>query len=297
MKKKKFNLFFIFLFIIIKKITCFIGLWTANSSPHAATGPQPVSTTKNKSFYLFYFIFNNNNNFIVVIHRAPVTGPPSVQWVRNPSSKKKIVYFDTLCFVLYYNSIFVVIYRSTVAGKLEHRPGLGCRILFQDSLAAYCCAISEISYKFFSQAFLCYEEYVLDNMSLCDVHQLFAIGQNLEQDNFDTLRSKCAQHAKCLLKKPHFARTLALCANLYCDCLKKSLQKINSYVATQKVIFFHDGNCSLFHQFVIVIFSFSILFFYNITVMKKMQINDNLHLVLDWSIKFFSSYPSNNITC
>ncbi|ETO08946.1 vacuolar sorting protein [Reticulomyxa filosa] len=148
-----------------------------------------------------------------------------------------------------------------------HCPELGCRIWLQAALAAERCALSEISYEFFSQAFLCYEEYVSDSNEQYEALRCFISGlqsvKNLEQDNFDTLRSKCVQHAQRLLKKPHCARTLALCAHLYWDvaytpffnfflhikylhimciffitefkqadvatkCLKKSGQKINS---------------------------------------------------------------------
>jgi len=125
----------------------------------------------------------------------------------------------------------------------NHCPELGFRVWLQGALAADHCGQGEIGYEFYSQAFLCYEEKVTDSNEqyealLCAIAGLQSV-QKMEQENFDTLRSKCVQHSQRLLKQPHCARTLTLCAHLYWDtefkqadaatkCLKKAGQKVSS---------------------------------------------------------------------
>eukprot|EP00485_Elphidium_margaritaceum_P000272 CAMPEP_0202697238 /NCGR_PEP_ID=MMETSP1385-20130828/10561_1 /ASSEMBLY_ACC=CAM_ASM_000861 /TAXON_ID=933848 /ORGANISM="Elphidium margaritaceum" /LENGTH=813 /DNA_ID=CAMNT_0049353637 /DNA_START=21 /DNA_END=2460 /DNA_ORIENTATION=- len=103
----------------------------------------------------------------------------------------------------------------------SHAPEVGVRLWLQGALAGNECALADICYEFVSQAWLCFEEHVSDSQQqfeaiVCIAGYLQQI-ECLEEDNFDTLRSKCVAHSNRLLKKAAAAQCFILCANLYLD--------------------------------------------------------------------------------
>eukprot|EP01084_Bolivina_argentea_P089066 160788_1 len=102
-----------------------------------------------------------------------------------------------------------------------HSPEQCVRLWLQGSLAADKCAFSDICYEFLSQSFLCFEEHVSDSVEQyeairCITSSLQQI-ECLDEENYDTLRSKCVSHSNRLLKKPCAAQCFILCSNLYID--------------------------------------------------------------------------------
>lgn len=77
----------------------------------------------------------------------------------------------------------------------------------------------EVSYEYFAQAFTVYEEAVSDSkaqfqavaMIASTLHQT----RNFSRENYDTLITKCAQHASKLLRKPDQCRAVYLASHLW----------------------------------------------------------------------------------
>jgi len=100
-----------------------------------------------------------------------------------------------------------------------HAPESGLRLWLQGAVGADACGFTDICYEFMSQSLLCFEEHVSDSMEQyeairCIVGALRHI-ECLDEDNFDTLRSKCVSHSNRLLKKQCAARCFVLSSNLY----------------------------------------------------------------------------------
>merc|ERR1719229_1079921 len=122
----------------------------------------------------------------------------------------------------------------------SHAPETGVRLWLQGALGADKCGFSDICYEFLSQSFLCFEEHVSDSTEQyeairCIIGSLQRI-ECLDEENFDTLRSKCVSHSNRLLKKPCAAQCFIICSNLYinteykdgrvaCKCLVKSCKR------------------------------------------------------------------------
>lgn len=77
----------------------------------------------------------------------------------------------------------------------------------------------EVAYEFFAQAFVVYEEAISD--SKAQFQAVSAVASTLHQtrnfgrENFDTLITKCAQHASKLLRKPDQCRAVYLASHLW----------------------------------------------------------------------------------
>ncbi|CAK7218231.1 retromer complex subunit Vps35 [Sporothrix bragantina] len=77
----------------------------------------------------------------------------------------------------------------------------------------------EVAYEFFAQAFVVYEEAVSD--SKAQFQAVSAVASTLHQtrnfgrENYDTLITKCAQHASKLLRKPDQCRAVYLASHLW----------------------------------------------------------------------------------
>merc|ERR1712176_1159118 len=103
-----------------------------------------------------------------------------------------------------------------------HAPETGVRLWLQGAVGADECGFSDICYEFLSQSFLCFEEHVSDSTEQYEAIRCIASSlqqiTSLDEENFDTLRSKCVSHSNRLLKKPCAAQCFILCCNLYIDC-------------------------------------------------------------------------------
>ncbi|OAA65700.1 vacuolar sorting protein 35 [Niveomyces insectorum RCEF 264] len=77
----------------------------------------------------------------------------------------------------------------------------------------------EVSYEFFAQAFTVYEESVSDSkaqfQAVCAIASTLHQTRNFGRENYDTLITKCAQHASKLLRKPDQCRAVYLASHLW----------------------------------------------------------------------------------
>ncbi|KAK3989357.1 vacuolar protein sorting-associated protein 35 [Cladorrhinum sp. PSN332] len=77
----------------------------------------------------------------------------------------------------------------------------------------------EVSYEFFAQAFTVYEEAVSDSkaqfQAVCVIASALHRTRNFGKENYDTLITKCAQHASKLLRKPDQCRAVYLASHLW----------------------------------------------------------------------------------
>lgn len=77
----------------------------------------------------------------------------------------------------------------------------------------------EVAYEFFAQAFTVYEEAVSDSkaqfQAVCVISTALHQSRNFSKENYDTLITKCAQHASKLLRKPDQCRAVYLASHLW----------------------------------------------------------------------------------
>ncbi|KAK3353245.1 vacuolar protein sorting-associated protein 35 [Lasiosphaeria hispida] len=77
----------------------------------------------------------------------------------------------------------------------------------------------EVAYEFFAQAFTVYEEAVSDSkaqfQAVCVISSALHRTRNFGKENYDTLITKCAQHASKLLRKPDQCRAVYLASHLW----------------------------------------------------------------------------------
>jgi vacuolar protein sorting-associated protein 35 len=77
----------------------------------------------------------------------------------------------------------------------------------------------EVAYEFFAQAFTIYEEAVSDSkaqfQAVCVIATALHQTRNFGKENYDTLITKCAQHASKLLRKPDQCRAVYLASHLW----------------------------------------------------------------------------------
>ncbi|CAK7206135.1 retromer complex subunit Vps35 [Sporothrix eucalyptigena] len=77
----------------------------------------------------------------------------------------------------------------------------------------------EVAYEFFAQAFVVYEEAVSDSKAQFQAVSAMASTlhqtRNFGRENYDTLITKCAQHASKLLRKPDQCRAVYLASHLW----------------------------------------------------------------------------------
>jgi len=99
------------------------------------------------------------------------------------------------------------------------RPYEGIRIYSQAALATSFLDMEEFSYEFLSSALVLYEEEISDSVSQFDtIILLTATVQKCnmkDEENFDALRTKCAQHSSKLLKKPSQVKAMCACTHLF----------------------------------------------------------------------------------
>nr|6H7W_Q Chain Q, Vacuolar protein sorting-associated protein 35 [Thermochaetoides thermophila DSM 1495]6H7W_R Chain R, Vacuolar protein sorting-associated protein 35 [Thermochaetoides thermophila DSM 1495] len=77
----------------------------------------------------------------------------------------------------------------------------------------------EVAYEFFAQAFTVYEESISDSkaqfQAVCVIASALHRTRNFGRENYDTLITKCAQHASKLLRKPDQCRAVYLASHLW----------------------------------------------------------------------------------
>lgn len=127
-----------------------------------------------------------------------------------------------------------------------------------------------ICFEFLTQALICFEEEITESGKQYNgVFKLVGALQQLtclEEENFDTVASKIAQHAARLLKKPMQCRAVAACSHLFwCDarrdgqkvleCMQKCLKIIDALVQSDrkqvqlwvevldKYIYYYEAQC------------------------------------------------------
>jgi len=101
------------------------------------------------------------------------------------------------------------------------RPYEGIRIYTQAALATSFLDMEAFTYEFLSSALVLYEEEISDSVSQYDtILLLTATIQKCnikDEENFDALRTKCAQHSSKLLKKPSQVKAMCACVHLFWD--------------------------------------------------------------------------------
>jgi vacuolar protein sorting-associated protein 35 len=148
---------------------------------------------------------------------------------------------------------------------------LALRLFLSAAQAANTCGFEAISYEFVAQAFITYEDEIPDSKSRYSsiLYMAAALQQmtGFTEENYDTLISKCVQHAAKLLQKVDQCRAVYNCSHLFWSgsaeegyrdekkvlaCLKKSLKIANSCMGHQvpmfveilnKYLFFYDREC------------------------------------------------------
>jgi vacuolar protein sorting-associated protein 35 len=77
----------------------------------------------------------------------------------------------------------------------------------------------EMSYEFFAQAFIVYEEAISDSraqfQAVCVIAGALHGTRGFGRENYDTLITKCALHGSKLLKKPDQCRAVYLASHLW----------------------------------------------------------------------------------
>ncbi|KAB5577988.1 vacuolar protein sorting-associated protein 35 [Coniochaeta sp. 2T2.1] len=112
-------------------------------------------------------------------------------------------------------SISTLYARVNAAGAAE----LALRLFCSCGQTADMTGFEEVAYEFFAQAFTVYEEAVSDSkaqfQAVCVISTALHQTRNFGKENYDTLITKCAQHASKLLRKPDQCRAVYLASHLW----------------------------------------------------------------------------------
>jgi len=92
----------------------------------------------------------------------------------------------------------------------------------QAAIEADQCKLSEFAYDFMTQAYTVYEDDIAESREQFDSIR-FIIGalqamKNFDDESYDTLITKTAQHSSRLLKKPDQCVAVAMCSHLFFSC-------------------------------------------------------------------------------
>ncbi|KAL2261179.1 hypothetical protein VTK26DRAFT_4613 [Humicola hyalothermophila] len=98
-------------------------------------------------------------------------------------------------------------------------PELSLRLFCSCGQVADMTGFEEVAYEFFAQAFTVYEEAISDSkaqfQAVCVIASALHRTRNFGKENYDTLITKCAQHASKLLRKPDQCRAVYLASHLW----------------------------------------------------------------------------------
>lgn len=118
-------------------------------------------------------------------------------------------------FKFLHSTISTLYARVNGAGAAE----LSLRLFCACGQSADAAGFEEVAYEFFAQAFTVYEEAVSDSkaqfQAVCVVASSLHQTRNFGKENYDTLITKCAQHASKLLRKPDQCRAVYLASHLW----------------------------------------------------------------------------------
>ncbi|KAK4096325.1 vacuolar protein sorting-associated protein 35 [Parathielavia hyrcaniae] len=96
---------------------------------------------------------------------------------------------------------------------------LSLRLFCSCGQVADATGFEEVAYEFFAQAFTVYEEAVSDSkaqfQAVCVISSALHRTRHFGKENYDTLITKCAQHASKLLRKPDQCRAVYLASHLW----------------------------------------------------------------------------------
>jgi vacuolar protein sorting-associated protein 35 len=96
---------------------------------------------------------------------------------------------------------------------------LSLRLFCECGQVADATGFEEVAYEFFAQAFTVYEEAISDSkaqfQAVCVIASALHRTRNFGRENYDTLITKCAQHASKLLRKPDQCRAVYLASHLW----------------------------------------------------------------------------------
>jgi len=146
---------------------------------------------------------------------------------------------------------------ETISVLSPHYPDHALRLFIQASQTADRCGYEAISYEFFAQAFICYEDGVSD--SKLQFNAINYIGAALQTftvftaENYEILVTKATQHCAKLLKKTDQCRAIYACSHLFWPgddanpghrdekrvllCLQRALKIANSCMGHQVLLF------------------------------------------------------------
>ncbi len=118
-------------------------------------------------------------------------------------------------FKFLHSAVSTLYARVNGAGAAE----LSLRLFCACGQTADATGFEEVAYEFFAQAFTVYEEAVSDSkaqfQAVCVVASALHRTRNFGKENYDTLITKCAQHASKLLRKPDQCRAVYLASHLW----------------------------------------------------------------------------------
>lgn len=118
-------------------------------------------------------------------------------------------------FKFLHSAVSTLYTRVNGAGAAE----LSLRLFCACGQTADMTGFEEVAYEFFAQAFTVYEEAVSDSkaqfQAVCVIASALHRTRNFGKENYDTLITKCAQHASKLLRKPDQCRAVYLASHLW----------------------------------------------------------------------------------
>ncbi|KAK5654492.1 hypothetical protein OQA88_7120 [Cercophora sp. LCS_1] len=118
-------------------------------------------------------------------------------------------------FKFLHSAVSTLYTRVNGAGAAE----LALRLFCACGQTADLTGFEEVAYEFFAQAFTVYEEAVSDSkaqfQAVCVIASALHRTRHFGKENYDTLITKCAQHASKLLRKPDQCRAVYLASHLW----------------------------------------------------------------------------------
>lgn len=118
-------------------------------------------------------------------------------------------------FKFLHSAVSTIYTRATGSGAAE----LSLRLFCACGQTADLTGFEEVAYEFFAQAFTVYEEAISDSkaqfQAVCVIASALHRTRNFGKENYDTLITKCAQHASKLLRKPDQCRAVYLASHLW----------------------------------------------------------------------------------
>ncbi|KAK3938155.1 vacuolar protein sorting-associated protein 35 [Diplogelasinospora grovesii] len=118
-------------------------------------------------------------------------------------------------FKFLHSAVSTLYTRVNSAGAAE----LALRLFCACGQTADMTGFEEVAYEFFAQVFTVYEDAVSDSkaqfQAVCVIASALHQTRNFGKENYDTLITKCAQHASKLLRKPDQCRAVYLASHLW----------------------------------------------------------------------------------